>query len=221
MNLFVADSIVGVVPGDLKRYESGRDLPARQEDVQPDGKGSNGFLLDWERTEPRGVIAKPRRQVLAEYFTSMLILSAGFSYKPAIGTRNYLYLVDGAWSLSLISPEEWSEARQRGFVGTCVLQPDMTWTIEPSEGIAGDEVLSEALARFYEGFAVSLETDATIEQILPFYAGRLRYYQRLYASALSRSIRASVTISGERSTPCRDWRVLLPSLEKVLLPGGK
>ena len=57
----------------------------------PDGKGLNGFLLDWYRSEPRGVVAKPQRQVLAEYFTSMLVLSASFKYKPAIGVANYLY----------------------------------------------------------------------------------------------------------------------------------
>ena len=73
--------------------------------VNIDGKGLNGFLLDWYRSEPRGVVAKPQRQVLAEYFTSMLVLSASFKYKPSIGTTNYLYLVDGDWMLSLIAPQ--------------------------------------------------------------------------------------------------------------------
>ena len=216
MILPAVNSIVLAMSGDLKKYGSGDLL--RKEDANPEGKGLNGFLLDWHQTEPRGVIAKPRRQVLAEYFTSMLVLSASFSYRPAIGTLNYLYLVDGSWSLSLIAPDEWSKERRDGFVGTCILQPDMTWTIQPSERIADDAALSDALARFYDGFSESLETDKTIEEILPFYAGKLRYYQRLYASALSRSVRATVTLSGERSTPCRDWRVLLPSLENVLLP---
>lgn len=37
-----------------------------------DGKGLNGFMLDWYRTEPRGVVAKPQRQVLAEFFLSLI-----------------------------------------------------------------------------------------------------------------------------------------------------
>lgn len=217
MNPRAVTSIVIAVPSDLTKIRAGNSDVLRKEDTNPEGKGLSGFLLDWQQTEPRAVVAKPRRQVLAEYFTSMLILSAAFSYKPSIGTRNYLYLVDGEWSLSLIDPDEWSNERRNGFVGTCILQRDMTWTIQPSERIADDRVLSEALARFYDGFAASLETDQTIEEILPFYAGQFRYYQRLFASALSRSIRASVTLSGERSTPCREWRVLLPSLENVLL----
>ena len=53
----------------------------------PDGKGLNGFMLDWHHTEPRGVVAKPQRQVLAEFFTSMLVLSAQFKYRPAIGVE--------------------------------------------------------------------------------------------------------------------------------------
>ena len=77
----------------------------------PDGKGLNGFMLDWYRTEPRGLVAKPRRQVLAEFFTSMLVLSAGFKYKPAVGVENYLYWVDDGWNLSLIAPDQWSGER--------------------------------------------------------------------------------------------------------------
>ena len=102
-----------------------------------DGKGLNGFMLDWYRTEPRGVVAKPQRQVLAEFFTSMLVLSAKFKYKPAVGVDNYLYWIDDGWNLSLIAPDQWSDERYAGFVGTCILQRDMTWTIDPSKQLAG------------------------------------------------------------------------------------
>ena len=185
--------------------------------INVDGKGLNGFLLDWYRSEPRGVVAKPQRQVLAEYFTSMLVLSAGFKYKPSIGTANYLYLVDGGWMLSLIAPYEWSEARRSGFVGTCTLQADMTWTIEPSENLAEDGPVSEAVARFYDAFAETLDTDLTLEEILPFYVGRMPYYQRLYANALSRSIRGAVTLGDQRELRSRDWRLLLPKFDTALL----
>jgi hypothetical protein len=183
----------------------------------PDGKGLNGFLLDWYRSEPRGVVAKPQRQVLAEYFTSMLVLSASFKYKPSIGTDNYLYLVDGGWLLSLIAPHEWSEERREGYVGRCVLQPDMTWTITPSERLAEQRTVTEAIARFYDAFEDSLDSDLTLEEILPFYVGRMPYYQRLYASALSRSIRAAVTLGDQRSMRARDWRPALPRMASSLL----
>jgi hypothetical protein len=183
----------------------------------PDGKGLNGFLLDWYRSEPHGVVAKSQRQVLAEYFTSMLVLSASFKYKPSVGVVNYLYLVDGNWSLSLIAPHEWSAERRTGFVGRCVLQRDMTWTIEPSDDLAEKPAVSEAIARFYDAFAETLDSNLTLEEILPFYVGRMPYYQRLYASALSRSIRAAVTLGDQRSMRARDWRQALPRNTDVLL----
>jgi hypothetical protein len=194
----------------------GTGLTAKTEG-NPEGKGLNGFLLDWYRTEPRGVVIKPRRQVLAEFFTSMLVLSARFKHKPAIGVLNYLYYVDGAWSLSLIAPEEWSRKRRDGFVGTCVLHPDMTWTITPSALVGEDNDVSAAIARFYDAFGESLDNDLTLEEILPFFVRRMPYWQRLHASALSRSIRGTITMGDERSTKCRDWQALLPKFDASLL----
>lgn len=182
----------------------------------PDGKGLSGIMRDWYSTEPRGVVAKPQRQVLAELFTSMLVLSAVFRFRPVVGAENYLYWINGEWSLSLIAPDEWSNERRAGFAGTCVLQRDMTWTIAPSDLLAEDNPVSEALGRFYDAFAETLDTDLTLEEILPFYVGRIPYYQRLHASALSRSVSATVTLGDHASTSCRQWNMLLPRLDNVM-----
>ena len=107
-------------------------------DGNPEGKGLDSLLSDWSATEPRGIVAKPQRQVLAELFTSMLVLSASFKYRPVPGALNYLYWMDGQWSLSLIAPEEWSQQRRDNFVGMCMLQRDMTWTIDPSDQLVKD-----------------------------------------------------------------------------------
>ena len=183
----------------------------------PEGKGLNGLLLDWHQSQPRGVVAKPRRQVLAELFTSLLVLSATFKYRPVVGATNYLYWINGDWSLSLIAPDEWSQERRAGFAGACVLQRDMTWTIAPSGLLAEDNPVSDAIGRFYDAFAETLNTELTLEEILPFYASRMPYYQRLYAGALSRSVRAAVTLGDQASTSCRQWYMLLPQLKNVLL----
>ena len=183
----------------------------------PEGKGLNGFLLDWYRTEPRGVVVKPQRQVLAEFFTSMLILSAGFKYKPAVDVPNYLYFVDGEWRLSLIAPAQWSERHRQGFVGTCVLHRDMTWTIDPSELVGEENGVTDAIARFYDAFAETLDSDLTLEDVLPFYVGRMSYWQRLHASAMSRSLRGTVTLAGQRDVKCRHWQALLPKFDVSLL----
>ena len=65
-----------------------------------------------------------------------------------------------------------------------------------------------------------LDTDLTLEEILPFYARGLPYYQRLFASALSRSVRAAVTGSDRASTSCRQWQSQLPRVEHELLAYG-
>ena len=203
--------------GQLTPHKPGSTGIIAKSDGNPEGKGLNGFLLDWYRTEPRGVVSKPQRQVLAEFFTSMLVLSAQFKYKPAIGVTNYLYCVDGEWSLSLIAPEEWSQERRNGFAGTCILHDDMTWTITPSEMVGVDNDLTEAIARFYDAFVDTLDNDMTLEDILPFYVKRMPYWQRLHASALSRSIRGTITLGDQASASCRDWRALLPKFDATLL----
>jgi len=179
--------------------------------ANPDGKSANGFLLDWYASAPRGVVAKPQNQVLAELFTSLLVLSAKFGYKPAVGVPNYLYLVDDEWALSLIAPGEWPEDRSETFAGTCMLQADRTWTIEPSAQVSADTPVARAVARFYDAFVETLDTDGVLEDVLPFHAGNLPYYQRLNANALSRSVRAAMTLGDQRTIPTREWRLALPA----------
>lgn len=184
-----------------------RDLISRPKtDANPEGKGVSGFLADWHATEPRGIVAKPQRQVLAELFTSMLVLSASFKYRPVPGVLNYLYWMDGQWSLSLIAPQQWSQQRRDNYVGMCMLHNDMTWTIDPSERLAEDSPVASAVRRYYAAFAEMLNTRQTLEEILPFHVGSLRYYQRLYAAALSRSVASTLSRSEHMSISCRDWR---------------
>jgi hypothetical protein len=206
--------------GNLKHFEAGGSAIAPKTQGNPEGKGLNGFLLDWHQSTPKGVVVKPQRQILAEFFTSMLVLSASFKYRPSVGTANYLYWLNGEWCLSLVAPHEWSDEKRASFAGTCILQRDMTWTILPSELLAEDNAVSDAIGRFYDGFAEMLDTDLTLEEILPFYVGRLRYYQRLYASALSRSIRAAVILGDQAKTSCRSWQTVLPQRQNDLLSCG-
>lgn len=190
---------------DAEQRERKFPAVALKADGNPEGKGVSGFLLDWYGSTPRGVVAKPERQVLAELFTSMLALSANFRYRPVVGQSNYLYWIDGDWSLSLIGPEQWSEERRAGFVGRVELQRDMTWTITLSDTLAGNQTVAGALRRFHEGFVEKLDTERVLEDILPRYIRALPYYRRLYAGALHRSLHAAITladrpsISGRRS----------------------
>jgi hypothetical protein len=203
-----------------KPKQSGERALAPKTDSNPSGKGVNGFLADWYRSRPRDVVAKPRQQVLAELFTSMLALSAKFKYQPVAEHSNYLYWIDGQWSLSLIAPGEWSDERRAGFVGELILQRDMTWTITPTDSLADKKAVSSALRRFYDAFAETLDTDRSLEEILPFHVQSMPYYQRLCASALSRSLRTTMTLGDQASTSCRDWCRSLPQLKNVLPAHG-
>jgi len=184
----------------------------------PDGKGANGLMLDWQRTEPRGLVAKSQRQILAEFFTSMLILSAHFKYKPAVGVANFLYWVDGHWSLSLIAPEQWSEDHRHGYAGRCQLQSDMTWTIDPSDEMLQAGPLSEAVSGFFAAFADTLDSDLALEEILPFYVRQMPYWQRMHANGLSRSIQGAVTLGSQTGISARDWHSCLLSSDQSGTP---
>lgn len=197
--------------------KSGNDVTVRP--ANPDGKGVSGVMLDLYASTPRGVVAKPRAQLLAEYFTSMLVLSATFKYKPAVGTDNYLYYLDNEWTLSLVAPDQWSDHHRNGFVGTCVLQPDRTWTIDPSPDLAQRRTVGAAIAQFYEAFSHSLATDLPLEELLPFAATHMPYFQRIGANALSRSIRDAAALGGQQETPAREWRLRLPDVDRLLLGG--
>ena len=93
----------------------------------------------------------------------------------------------------------------------------MTWTITPSDLLGENNPVSDAVGRFYDAFAETLDTDLTLEEILPFYVRRLPYYQRLFASALGRSVRAAVILGDQTSTSCRHWQALLPKMNTGLL----
>lgn len=183
----------------------------------PEGKGVNGLLDDWRATEPRGVVARQPRRVLADLFASMLVLSASFKYRPVPGCANYLYWIDGEWSLSLIAPDEWSSPRRAAYVATCVLQRDMTWQLLLSDQLPGNESAIGAIRRFYFGFVKMLDTDLTLEEILPFHVSSLSYYQRLHASALSRSVCTALARGDQSSKSAREWGTQLPHLDQALL----
>ncbi|MEM1263239.1 MAG: hypothetical protein AAGH76_12640 [Pseudomonadota bacterium] len=188
----------------------------------PDGKGVIGFLRDWDYSAPRGVVAKPRPQVMADYFTSLLVLSARMPFKPVFAKDYYLYTDGTEWLLSLIAPNEWrSAAKEEQFVGTCQLHDDSTWSIEPSENLRADGVVAEAVATFFDRFIDSLGNDDPLEDGLPLCRFQLTYYPRLFAAALSRSVKTSLRHAGDLDVPASRWLEAVPtSANRLLGPDG-
>jgi len=189
----------------------------------PQGKGQVGFLHDWAYSSPRGVAAKRAPQLLADYFTSLLVLSSAFKFKPVFGKDYYLYADLDGWSLSLISPDEWNnEAKRQAYVGKCVLHDDATWSIAPSKNVGRQGPVHDALATFYDGFIDKLRSQQLLEDDLPFYEAGRPYYQRLFAAALSRSLKASLTIGGQLGIGTATWLARMPrDADRLFLTGNE
>ncbi len=178
----------------------------------PQGKGLTPVLDAWRGMQPARVRAKSPQQVLADYFTTLLVLSAEFRFKPAPGINYFLYLRDSGWILSLISPSEWAGRLPGPCLGRCELQTDMTWSLSPEPGIGENSELREALGAFRSGFVELLDNESTLEASLPHYVAHLPYYRRLLAAGLANSLSQSLSLAGMDGYSGRQW------LEQAPLP---
>jgi hypothetical protein len=105
----------------------------------PQGKGLTPVLDSLTRSRAqRALPAKRVDQISSELFTSLFVLHSDFSFKPVPGRRYCLYRKADRFRLSLIAPQEWGDARFGQYIGECVLQPDLTWTLRFDERAARD-----------------------------------------------------------------------------------
>jgi len=162
-------------------------------------------LADWDATRPGAPRAKEPADVLRDWFTSVLVLSANFRFRPARGQRYYLYCRQGEWSLSLIGPREWSGRAPGACLGRCELQGDMTWTLEPREDLADQPELLREVDERLRSFLESLDGDASLEEALPGYRRDLPYFQRMLATGLGASLRGSVRGGWSLGAPARQF----------------
>ncbi len=178
----------------------------------PQGKGLTPVLDAWRGMQPARVRAKTPQQVLTDYFTTLLVLSAEFNFKPAPGISYFLYLRGERWILSLISPREWAGRLPGPCLGRCELQTDMTWSLTPESGIGDNAELRAALGAFQSGFIDLLDSESTLEATLPHYVAQLPYYRRLLAAGLANSLSQSLALAGLNGHSGRQW------LEQAPLP---
>ena len=169
------------------------------------GKGLVPLLSDLENFKPQASPTRAPAQLLAEYFSSILVLSTHFRFKPVAGKDYYLYLKQDNWQLSMIEPQRWSQDRRGIYLGRCQLQPDMTWTIDVIEDIEQQPELQAALRTFQQRLTEHLDSDIPIEQQLPFYEASLPFYARLSATGLAKSLSASFAAHGMLQQASRKW----------------
>lgn len=173
--------------------------------ANPQGKGQVTVLSDWAGAQPRAVTEKSPRALLADYFISLLVLSADFGFQPRPGVNYHLYRSGQRWQLSLVSPDEWGDKAPGMFLGECNLLNDMTWRLDLRRDLAAEPALMDSLRQLHEAFIEQLGEADFLEETLPFYAAELPYYRRLLAAGLASSLSKSMALAGLDKARGRQW----------------
>jgi hypothetical protein len=174
------------------------------------GKGLVPVLSDVASSKTK-IDPPPKKidQIAGELFTSMFVLESEFAFKPVVGKEYYLYCKDGCFRLSLVSPDQWAGELFGRFIGRCVLERDITWTLEMDEEAAKDQRLNHFIKEKKKVFEEAMEAAGQLGEILPVYCEQLPYYQRLFASALAGSLGRSMQLSGIKELTYSEAKGLL------------
>ncbi len=158
----------------------------------PQGKGIVGVVDDLRAYTPLQVQAKSSYQWLADYFTSTLVLSAKYGFKPITGKDYFLYFKNNEWKLSLIEPHAWTLHKSGIYFAKCILHKDMSWSLETKEDWQKSSLLANAVRKLESAFVETINNQTSLIEQLPFFVKQLSYYQRLGANALARSLKQSL-----------------------------
>jgi len=162
--------------------------------ANPQGKASLTLLNDLNNFSAVEVKRKDVPRWLTDFFTSILVLSAKFSFKPVINKNYYMYFDNGQWKLSLIEPHAWTKCPYE-FFAACQLHKDKSWSIAPADDWEKNNNLRDSINKMREEFFDVLNTDNPIVDTLPYYAGHLPYYQRVAANGLAKSLALSLKLN--------------------------
>lgn len=181
------------------------------EKPNPQGKGVVPVLQHLTGVN-HAVTISPKNidQISNELFTSLFILESDFSFKPIVGKSYWLYRKENRFRLSLISPQEWNGSAFGQFIGECVLHEDITWSLNLDEEAGMDQNLLEQIEVKRRKFQEELEKAEQVETVLPVFKESLSFYQRVLAYALSRSLSASMKLSGINGLSYNEIKAHLP-----------
>jgi len=165
--------------------------------ANPQGKGLVPILESLASSRALvSVVPKHIKQISSELFTSLFVLHSHFHFKPVVGKSYWLYRRAEEFQLSLISPQEWGGDGFGSFVGECVLQHDVTWTLRLDTAAANEKDLMSLIENKRREFEVALCSAESVDEVLPFYLEDLPFYQRIFAAALANSLKGSMIKSG-------------------------
>ena len=175
-------------------------MSAREKNTHQD-KGLVLVLQDLQAASPAQLRSKSSDEAAQDYCWSALVLSAAFGFRVAPGHTYYLYLSERRWQLSLISPQEWGHRLRGAFVAQCQLRHDMTWSLTFDPSVAEGSVVHDALLQYLAGIRSQLDESGSWEALLRQGERHLPYQQRVLTTALSSSLRQSLTLSGQSGVP--------------------
>lgn len=163
----------------------------------PQGKGLSPVLEGLSQSRP-GINVPPKQidRISSELFTSLFVLKSEFHFRPVVGKRYWLYQIGDRFKLFMLPPDQWSAGHPGRFIGECVLQEDITWTLTLDEEAAEDESLLNLIEEERRRLEQSLEEADTVEDALPEYIASMPFYCRLLAYGLGSSLRLSARAAG-------------------------
>lgn len=168
-----------------------------QKRPNPQGKGLVPLLEALAHSRAVSpLFAKSLEQISNELFTSLFILKSHFQFRPVVGRSYWLYRKEPGFFLSLISPDEWSVSPLRQCIGECILQNDLTWTLNMTPVATTDPVFNQYIQQQREEFEQTLRCARHLQQVLPVYRAELAYYSRVFAAALAHSLHTSMRLGG-------------------------
>ncbi|MCW8825185.1 MAG: DUF2452 domain-containing protein [Gammaproteobacteria bacterium] len=171
----------------------------QEKNPNPQGKGGTteiALLTEIKAISLAAIPAKTIHEISNELFTALFILGSEFSFRPVIEKPYWLYQKEGRFRLSLVSPTEWGGDSFGNAIGQCLLQRDMSWSLELSKEAQQDNRLMQYIEERRRIFDRRMESAQNIEQMLPQYIPSLPFYQRAFASALASSLATSMHKSG-------------------------
>jgi len=181
-----------------------------QKTPNPQGKGLSSLLQGLDRSRP--AIPLPPKQIdriSSELFTSLFILNSEFQFRPVVGRSYWLYRIDGRFKLLLLGPDDWSAGHPGRFIGECVLQEDITWTLTLDGQAARDRDLLRYIETERRRLQETLEQSPSLDEAMPVYVATMPFYRRLLAYGLGSSLRISMQAAGINALSYDEARGLL------------
>ncbi len=183
----------------------------KQKTPNPQGKGLSTILDELNRSQSKQSLPpKNIDQVSSELFTSLFVLNTNFQFRPVAGKSYWLYYTSDKFKLFMMAPDDWACGHPGIFIGECLLQDDITWTINLDEKIANEGWFIKHIEEQRDRVQHSLEDSASLEEAMPYYVSGMSYYSRLLAYGLGTSLKVSMQRAGINALAYEEAKGLLP-----------